>query len=96
MNEQHNINGEHNRQATEQVECFLATTFQRCPVEQKVLIALFCALNSATTLTKDFELVNRLWNEMRFNGCGPLVGQSEEVNWLKGVCDGILLLADYS
>lgn len=90
------MSGAPDRQATEQVERFLETTFRKCSVEQKVVIALFCALNSASTLTKDCELVNRLWNEMRFNGCGPLVAQSEEVNWLKGVCDGILLLADYS
>jgi len=96
MNEPSDTNCESNRQASLQVERFLETTFQKCPVDRKVLLALFGALNSASTLTKDFELSNRLWKEMRFNGCGPLVGQSEEVNWLKGVCDGILLIADYA
>jgi len=96
MNEQDNANGESNREATSQVERFLEATFQKCPAERKVLIALFGALNSASTLTKDFTLPNRLWKEMRFDGCGPLVGQSEEVNWLKGVCDGILLVSDYT
>lgn len=96
MNGQREANCESNRQASLQVERFLEATFQKCPVDRKVLITLFGALNSASTLAKDFELSNRLWKEMRFDGCGPLVGQSEEVNWLKGVCDGILLIADYA
>jgi hypothetical protein len=33
---------------------------------------------------------------MLFNDCGPLVGESEEINWLKGVCDGILLVANHA
>jgi len=96
MNEQHDTNLDSNKQATLEVERFLKTTFGKLPVDSKVLIALFGALNSASALAEDFELSNRLWKEMRFGGCGPLVGQPEEVNWLKGVCDGILLVADYT
>lgn len=78
------------------VERFIRVTFEKLPAQTKVLIALFSALNSSATLTKGFELPNDLWNSMRFNECGPLVGESEEVNWLKGVCDGILLVSNYS
>lgn len=96
MNEPHGMSPESNKQATVQVERFVETTFKKLPVDNKVLIALFGALNSASALTSNSELVDRLWKEMRLEGCGPLVGQSEEVNWLKGVCDGILLVADYA
>ena len=78
------------------VERFLETTFDKLPADSKVLIALFGALNSASGLAKNLELADKVWKTVRFDGCGPLVGQSEEVNWLKGVCDGILLVADYS
>jgi len=78
------------------VERFIRVTFEKLPAHTKVLVALFSALNTATTLTKDFELSDHLWDSMRFENCGPLVGESEEVNWLKGVCDGILLVANYS
>ena len=78
------------------VERFIRVTFEKLPARTKVLVALFAALNTATTLTKDFELSDHLWNSMRFEDCGPLVGESEEVNWLKGVCDGIFLVANYS
>jgi len=84
------------RQTVCNVERFIRATFDKLPARTKVLVALFSALNTATTLTKDFELSDHLWNSMRFEDCGPLVGQSEEVNWLKGVCDGILLVANYS
>jgi len=97
MNEQHDDTSlDPNRQATLQAERFLEATFSKLPVDSKVLIALFGALNSASALAENLELSNRLWKEMRFDGCGPLVGQSEEVNWLKGVCDGILLVTDYA
>jgi hypothetical protein len=96
MNEQHDNNLNSNKQATLQVERFLEATYSKLPVDSKVLVALFAALNTGSTLAGDFELPNQLWREIRFDGCGPLVGQSEEVNWLKGVCDGILLLADHT
>ena len=83
-------------QASFNVERFLESTFEKLPVDSKVLIALFGALNAASGITRGFDLSERLWEAMRFNGCGPLVGQSEEVNWLKGVCDGILLVADHA
>jgi hypothetical protein len=96
MNDQHDTNLEPNRQATLQVERFLEATFCKLPVDSKVLIALFGALNSASALAENLDLSDRLWKEMRLDGCGPLVGQPEEVNWLKGVCDGILLVTDYT
>jgi hypothetical protein len=96
MTEQNGTGPESNKQATLQVEHFLETTFVKLPVDSKVLIALFGALNSASALTSSSRLADRLWKEMRLGGCGPLIGQSEEVNWLKGVSDGILLVADYS
>jgi hypothetical protein len=78
------------------LERFLTTTFDKLPAQTKVLVALFAALNSTATLTEKLDLSDRIWQHVRFNGSGPLVGESEEVNWLKGVCDGILLIADYS
>ena len=78
------------------VERFIRITFEKLPAQTKVLVALFSALNSASALTRSFELPEHLWETVRFDTCGPLVGESEEVNWLKGVCDGILLVANYS
>ena len=78
------------------VERFLETTFDKLPADSKVLIALFGALNSASGLAKGLDLSDKVWKMVRFNGSGPLIGPSEKVNWLKGVCDGILLIADYS
>lgn len=96
MNEHQRRESEPNRQVTSNIERFLTSTFEKLPVDSKVLIGLFGALNSASGLTGRFSLPERLWEIVRFDGCGPLVGQSEEVNWLKGVCDGLLLMADYS
>jgi hypothetical protein len=78
------------------IERFLVTTFGELPAQTKVLISLFAVLNSAVTLAEKLELSDRIWETVRSDSCGPLMGQSEEINWLKGVCDGILLLADYS
>lgn len=77
------------------VERFIRVTFEKLPAETKVLVALFSSLNTVTTLTKDFNLPDALWQSVLFNDCGPLVGESEEVNWLKGVSDGILLIANH-
>lgn len=92
----HGTQGSSNEQAECNVERFIRVTFEKLPAQTKVLIALFAALNSSATLTKGFELPNQLWDSMRFNECGPLVGEPEEVNWLKGVCDGIILVSNYS
>ena len=95
------MNGPQNREqkASEQTSCdverFLKATFENLPVDSKVLIALFVALNSASSLTTRFDLPDQLWGTVRFGNGGPLVGQPEEVNWLKGVCDGILLMSDH-
>jgi len=95
-----NAHSDQNSQAEKQTVCnverFIRVTFDKLPARTKVLVALFSAMNTATTLTKDFELSEHLWHSMRFEGCGPLVGESEEVNWLKGVCDGILMISNYS
>ena len=96
MNDRLESSLESNRQATQQVERFLEATFKKLPIDSKVLIALFGALNSASTLTSSSDLVDRLWKDIRFEGCGPLANQPEEVNWLKGVCDGILFITDYA
>jgi hypothetical protein len=77
------------------VERFIRVTFEKLPAETKVLVALFSSLNTVTTMTKDFDLPDLLWQSVLFNDCGPLVGESEEVNWLKGVSDGILLIANH-
>jgi hypothetical protein len=61
----------------------------------EVLIALFFALNSASSVTTRFDLPENLWKTVRCGKGGPLVGQSEEANWLKGVTDGILLMVDH-
>ena len=84
------------KQSSFAIERFLATTIEKLPAQTKVLIGLFGALNSTSTLAEKLELSDKIWETVRFDGHGPLIGQSEEVNWLKGVCDGILLLADYS
>lgn len=85
--------GEH---APQHIERFLRITYDKLPAETKVLVALFSALNTASTLTKGFELPDDLWGIVRFGNGGPLIGESEEVNWLKGLSDGILLVANYS
>jgi hypothetical protein len=85
--------GEH---APQPIERFIRVTYDKLPAETKVLVALFSALNTASTLTKGFELPDDLWGIVRFGNGGPLIGESEEVNWLKGLADGILLVANYS
>jgi hypothetical protein len=82
--------------ASGHLERFIRLTYDKLPAETKVLVALFSALNSASTLTKSFELPDDLWRAVRFGNGGPLIGESEEVNWLKGLADGILLIANYS
>ena len=77
------------------VERTIEGTFDNLPVQSKALIGLFAALNSASSVTGGFELPDRLWNTVRFGDGGPLINQSEEVNWLKGVADGILLMVDH-
>lgn len=77
-------------------ERFIATTFDKLPADTKVLVALFSTLNSASSLTQSLKLPDHLWDAVRFGGGGPLVGESEEVNWLKGVSDGILLMLDHT
>ncbi len=84
------------KQSGSNVERFIRVTYEKLPAQTKVIVALFSALNTVTTLTKDFELPDALWQSVLFNDCGPLVGESEEVNWLKGVCDGILLVANHA
>lgn len=83
------------KQSGSNVERFIRVTYEKLPAETKVLVALFSALNTVTTLTKDFKLPDSLWESMLFHNGGPLVGESEEVNWLKGICDGILLVANH-
>ncbi len=95
MDEQQEPSSEPNRRASYNIERFLELTFERLPTDSKVLISLFAALNSSSSLTQDFDLPDRLWEIVRFDGCGPLIGQSEEINWLKGISDGILLIADH-
>lgn len=95
-NAQSDQNAQAEKQTANNVERFIRITFEKLPARTKVLVALFSALNTATTLTKDFELPDHLWSSMRFEDCGPLVGESEEVNWLKGVCDGIFMVANYT
>lgn len=84
------------KQSDSNVERFIRITYEKLPAQTKVIVALFSALNTVTTLTKDFELPDALWQSVLFSDCGPLVGESEEVNWLKGVCDGILLVANHA
>jgi hypothetical protein len=91
-----NVDPYADKQTVCNIERFIRVTFEKLPAHTKVLVTLFSALNSSTTLTKGFELPEHLWHSMRFEHCGPLVGESEEVNWLKGVCDGILMVANYS
>lgn len=95
MNEQQANEQEVSGQNSFGVERFLKATFGNLPVTSKVLIALFASLNSASSLTTRFDLPNQLREIVRFGDGGPLVGQSEEVNWLKGICDGILLMVDH-
>lgn len=96
MNEQQNEEPEVSGQNSLGVERFVKATFDKLPADSKVLIGLFAALNTASRLTTEFDLPDQLWQIVRFGDGGPLVGQSEEVNWLKGVCDGIFLIMDNS
>lgn len=76
-------------------ECFIGATYDKLSPHVKVLVALFAAMNSSSAATQRFKLPERLWEMVRPGSGGPLVGESEETNWLKGVCDGILLVIDY-
>ncbi|MBN1361258.1 MAG: hypothetical protein JW993_11730 [Sedimentisphaerales bacterium] len=60
------------------------------------LVSLFAAFNSSLGFTQGLDLPRHLWDIVRFGGCGPLVGQTEEVNWLKEMSDGILFVGDYT
>ena len=77
------------------VERCIEGTFDNLSVQSKVQIGLFAALNSASSVTRRSKLPDRLWHKVRLDGGGPLVNQSEEANWLKGVADGILLMVDH-
>jgi len=77
------------------VERFLKGTFDNLPAPSKVLIGLFAALNSASTVTSGFELPDYLWETVRLDNGAPLINQSEDANWLRGVTDGILLMVDH-
>ncbi len=96
MREQEIHNRPANGRCPSNVERFIKITFEKLPPDTKVLVALFAALNNAASLTHDFELPDRLWEAVRFGNGGPLVGESEEVNWLKGICDGLLLLTEHA
>lgn len=75
-------------------ERFIATTYGKLPQNTKVLVALFSAINGSSASTQSLELPGHLWDIVREGSGGPLVGESEETNWLKGVCDGILLVIE--
>jgi len=87
--------GQQSREATSNTERLIETTFQKLPADTKVLVAFFSALTGASGLTQSFELPDRLWKRMCFEGRGPLLDQSKEINWLKGICDGIFLIANH-
>jgi len=76
-------------------ERFIAGTYDKLSPHAKVLVTLFAAMNSSSAATQRFELPGHLWDTVRLGSGGPLVGESEETNWLKGVCDGILLVIDH-
>jgi hypothetical protein len=76
-------------------ERFIAATYDKLPPHVKVLVALFSAMNSSSASTQRFELPGRLWEVVRLGSGGPLIGESEETNWLKGVCDGVLLVIEH-
>lgn len=76
-------------------ERFIAVTFDKLSAHEKVLVALFSAMNNSSASTQRFELPGHLWDVVRLGSGGPLVGESEETNWLKGVCDGILLVIEH-
>jgi len=76
-------------------ERFIAATYDKLSPDVKVLVALFSAVNSSSASTTRFELPECLWDTVRLGSGGPLVGESEETNWLKGVCDGILLVIEH-
>jgi len=80
---------------TPAIERFVEQTFEKLPTDKKVLIALFAALNSSQSVTRGFDLPERLREIVR-SDCGPLAGQSVEVNWLKGVADGMTLITDHA
>jgi len=84
-----------NESDSSNTERFIATTYDRLSPHEKVLVALFSAMNSSSASTQRFELPGHLWDVVRFGSGGPLIGESEETNWLKGVCDGILLVIEH-
>lgn len=96
MNQQQPDQSPPSRQVTFKLERTLEAKFQKLPPDCKVLVALFAAVNSASGVAGTLDLPNRLWSIVRFGDHGPLAGQSEEVNWLKGICDGIFLVVDHT
>ena len=96
MNESEDQFSKPNHMPTPGIERRLELAYQRLPADCKVIIGLFAALNSSQGITQDFGLPKRLWEIVHFDGGGPLVGQSEEANWLKGLSDGMMLIADHT
>ena len=95
MDGQQNQGPERREHHADSVERFIKATFNGLSAQDKILISLFVALNSASSVTTRFDLPENLWQTVRFGNGGPLVGQPEEANWLKGVADGILLMVDH-
>lgn len=83
-----------NDQSSSNTERFISVTFDQLSPHMKVLVALFSAVNSSSASTQRFTLPTQLWDTVRLGSGGPLIGESEETNWLKGVCDGILLVIE--
>ena len=82
--------------AESNTERLIAATYDKLSPHAKVLVSLFSAMNSSAATTQRFGLPERLWDVVRVGSGGPLVGESEETNWLKGVCDGILLVIEHT
>ena len=76
-------------------EQFITVTYDKLSPHVKALVALFSAMNSSSACTQRFDLPGRLWDSVRQGSGGPLIGESEETNWLKGVCDGVLLVIEH-
>jgi len=95
MNEPETTEKTANESDSSNTERFIAVTYDQLSPHEKVLVALFSAMNSSSASTQRFELPGHLWDVVRLGSGGPLIGESEETNWLKGVCDGILLVIEH-
>lgn len=72
MDEPRAQNSEWSNDTSTEVDRLFEGTFDGLSTGTKVMVSLFTALNSASTLTKELMLSDRLWEKMYSQVCGHL------------------------